>query len=126
MIEALIALIKAEIGTEIGNLVYSTVVPVNSAFPCVLLERTRTLPYHTKDSTGRKETTVMCTVFAKESDTTDSAFSVSFDLSARLVASINGVISNGTEYRVMDIITDYEDEVGAFKATIELVIQSDF
>lgn len=126
MIENLIVEIKSAIGTDVGNRVYSVVAPVNVTFPCVVIDITATRPYHSKDGTNRKETEVMVVIMAKESSATDSAFAISYDLGAVLASTINSTIVSGTEYRVMDISTDYEDEVGVFKTMVTVLVQSDY
>ena len=126
MIDELITEVKDAIGADVGNRVYAVVAPVNVVFPCVVIDITKTDPYHTKTSTTRKETEVMVTIMAKESSAIDSAFAIAYDLGVILVSTINSQIVSGTEYRVMDIVTDYEDEVGVYKTMVSLLIQGDF
>lgn len=126
MIDNLIIQIIAAIGADVGNRVYSVVAPVNVVFPCVVIDIENTIPYHTKPGTSRMETDVSVVIMAKESSGADSAFAISYDLAAVLSSTLNALIVGDTEYRVMDIATDYEDEVGVFKTIVTIKIQSDF
>lgn len=126
MIAALITQITSAIGSDIGNRIYSVVAPVNVVFPCCVIERTYTDPYHTKSSTTRKETRIKCHIMAKDSSGTDSAYSIAFNLAQDLTAAINALIVGTTEYRVMDVVDDYNDEVGYYRTSLEIMIQSDY